>query len=122
VAQDAWLIETRPLRGGLLLVVASPREWGEAALRIFLWSLLLSAPVCVVVAVLIGRLVGRRATRPLLDFRDRIRAARPFDPLPPAAPSEVLEVAELEASFRRSEEHTSELQSRSDLVCRLLLE
>src|SRR2546428_5788395 len=24
--------------------------------------------------------------------------------------------------FRRSEEHTSELQSRSDLVCRLLLE
>src|SRR2546428_7367492 len=26
------------------------------------------------------------------------------------------------AAFRRSEEHTSELQSRSDLVCRLLLE
>src|SRR2546421_7210236 len=26
------------------------------------------------------------------------------------------------ASFGRSEEHTSELQSRSDLVCRLLLE
>src|SRR5206468_8311144 len=25
-------------------------------------------------------------------------------------------------TFRRSEEHTSELQSRSDLVCRLLLE
>src|SRR5206468_12246263 len=28
----------------------------------------------------------------------------------------------LPASFWRSEEHTSELQSRSDLVCRLLLE
>src|SRR3982750_4990046 len=28
----------------------------------------------------------------------------------------------LDASSRRSEEHTSELQSRSDLVCRLLLE
>src|SRR2546428_9368103 len=27
-----------------------------------------------------------------------------------------------EESVRRSEEHTSELQSRSDLVCRLLLE
>src|SRR5690349_22463379 len=26
------------------------------------------------------------------------------------------------AAFRRSEEHTSELQSRRDLVCRLLLE
>src|SRR2546428_3462665 len=29
---------------------------------------------------------------------------------------------EWHAVFRRSEEHTSELQSRSDLVCRLLLE
>src|SRR2546428_12903941 len=29
---------------------------------------------------------------------------------------------ELISSWRRSEEHTSELQSRSDLVCRLLLE
>src|SRR3982751_7149301 len=28
----------------------------------------------------------------------------------------------LRSRFRRSEEHTSELQSRSDLVCRLLLE
>src|SRR5256712_4951999 len=112
VAQDAWLIETRPLRGGLLLVVASPREWGEAALRSFLWSLLLAAPVCVVVAVLIGRLVGLRATRPLLDFRDRIRAARPFEPLPPAAPSEVLEVVELEASFRRLWDRLQETVSR----------
>ncbi|HYS78341.1 MAG TPA: HAMP domain-containing sensor histidine kinase [Candidatus Dormibacteraeota bacterium] len=110
--QDAWLIETRPLRGGLLLVVASPRQWGEEALRIFGWSLLLSAPVCVVVAVLIGRLVGRRVTRPLLDFRDRIGAARPFDPLPPAAPPEVLEVAELEASFRRLWERLQETVSR----------
>src|SRR2546428_5669843 len=30
--------------------------------------------------------------------------------------------AQAEATERRSEEHTSELQSRSDLVCRLLLE
>src|SRR2546428_8289673 len=30
--------------------------------------------------------------------------------------------AELRLRDRRSEEHTSELQSRSDLVCRLLLE
>src|SRR2546421_1307877 len=29
---------------------------------------------------------------------------------------------ELTADWQRSEEHTSELQSRSDLVCRLLLE
>src|SRR5688572_31544607 len=30
--------------------------------------------------------------------------------------------AQLTAVFRRSEEHTSELQSQSNLVCRLLLE
>src|SRR5256886_7284127 len=30
--------------------------------------------------------------------------------------------AEIEAAFKRSEEHTSELQSQSNLVCRLLLE
>src|SRR2546421_6187552 len=30
--------------------------------------------------------------------------------------------ANQEAAYARSEEHTSELQSRSDLVCRLLLE
>src|SRR5947207_11528748 len=34
----------------------------------------------------------------------------------------VLLVLTLAASFARSEEHTSELQSHSDLVCRLLLE
>src|SRR5206468_6972157 len=33
-----------------------------------------------------------------------------------------LETHAIEAAERRSEEHTSELQSRSDLVCRLLLE
>src|SRR5206468_10263846 len=31
-------------------------------------------------------------------------------------------VADLELGLERSEEHTSELHSRSDLVCRLLLE
>src|SRR2546428_5815300 len=31
-------------------------------------------------------------------------------------------ISRLHSAFTRSEEHTSELQSRSDLVCRLLLE
>src|SRR5438034_2086895 len=35
---------------------------------------------------------------------------------------EQLELFQLLAQRRRSEEHTSELQSHSDLVCRLLLE
>src|SRR2546428_6169489 len=34
----------------------------------------------------------------------------------------LLTAKEVFAEMRRSEEHTSELQSRSDLVCRLLLE
>jgi signal transduction histidine kinase len=98
---DAWLFETRPLRGGLLLLVASPRERGTAALHIFLWSLVLSAPVCIALAVFIGRLVGRRTTQPLLDFRDRVRAARPLDALPPSRALETMtEVQELERSFQ----------------------
>src|SRR2546428_7041398 len=47
--------------------------------------------------------------------------------LPALTPSRLAVAATLGASWRsafirRSEEHTSELQSRSDLVCRLLLE
>src|SRR5438034_5908979 len=34
----------------------------------------------------------------------------------------MLESASISCAHRRSEEHTSELQSHSDLVCRLLLE
>ena len=99
VRQD-WLIETRPLSGGLMLLVASPRARGEEALRIFGWSLLFSTPVCLALAIGIGRLVGRRVTRPILQFKDRIVALRPLGEMPVAAPSEVLEIAELESSFR----------------------
>src|SRR5206468_8860395 len=37
-------------------------------------------------------------------------------------PRVVLRPEQVQAAVGRSEEHTSELQSRSDLVCRLLLE
>src|SRR5438067_2738510 len=39
-----------------------------------------------------------------------------------ASVSQALQPASVSAATRRSEEHTSELQSRFDLVCRLLLE
>src|SRR5438034_8409700 len=39
-----------------------------------------------------------------------------------AAPRRRLQPGRLASGWRRSEEHTSELQSHSDLVCRLLLE
>src|SRR2546428_7688120 len=38
------------------------------------------------------------------------------------APEQIVGLAADRLEQRRSEEHTSELQSRSDLVCRLLLE
>jgi signal transduction histidine kinase len=98
-APDGWLVETRPLADGLAILVAAPRERVSEVLRVFARSLLLSAPVCVVLAVLTGLLVGRRATRPLVDFRNRIAAARPFETLPQAPSPGVLEVAELESSF-----------------------
>lgn len=96
----AWLVETRSLPDGLRLVVASPRERGREAARLFTWALVLSAPVSLGLAALIGRFVGRRATRPLVDFKDRMAAARPFEALPSAGPAEsTTEVRDLERSF-----------------------
>src|SRR5204863_6948439 len=59
------------------------------------------------------------------------RAPEPIGPTQPPTPPPRAERAEAPPPvrtetpadwFRRSEEHTSELQSRRDLVCRLLLE
>src|SRR2546428_7348325 len=47
-------------------------------------------------------------------------AAHAVSPAPPRGTFS--HVRNLRTDTRRSEEHTSELQSRSDLVCRLLLE
>src|SRR2546428_4803518 len=66
---------------------------------------------------------GRGSARRLLDSRGRARArlrdllSRPGVVRRARAPG-----LGHERAVRRSEEHTSELQSRSDLVCRLLLE
>src|SRR5206468_4559360 len=55
---------------------------------------------------LMQRLVHRRRDRILIEFHEE----------------EINEYAIPPSMDQRSEEHTSELQSRSDLVCRLLLE
>src|SRR2546421_4359584 len=65
-------------------------------------------------------------------FRSQIKkdGSFPYPPLPHpkhATGGQVFPQAQIEMfprlqRFDRSEEHTSELQSRSDLVCRLLLE
>src|SRR2546430_7827534 len=42
--------------------------------------------------------------------------------MPEVAPHQLITLEEMERRYLRSEEHTSELQSQSNLVCRLLLE
>src|SRR5206468_5103914 len=48
------------------------------------------------------------------------RVILPYGDLP--VPAKVIQAKGFKVDKKRSEEHTSELQSRSDLVCRLLLE
>src|SRR5688572_32756427 len=55
------------------------------------------------------------------DSQKRDRSRYDFDPMPATAPVEGAFGHTPEVS-ERSEEHTSELQSQSNLVCRLLLE
>lgn len=97
---SGWIVAEQRLAGALQVLVAARTREAEA-LRVFGWSLLLATPLCLGVALAIGRVVGRRATRPLVEFKARIATARPFAPLPaagiPGAPSEV---RELEDAFR----------------------
>ena len=98
---EAWLIQTRTAANGLNVMVASPRERGRAALRIFGLSLVLSAPVCLALAAWVGRVVGRRAAAPLIDFKRRVGQAQPFQDWPEAKGIEpAQEIVELEAAFR----------------------
>src|SRR5207249_9066747 len=72
---------------------------------------------------------------PILVLRAELHAAQPLGALPEVAAGHdrsqgiavlglqrLARVAPGQKAVRRSEEHTSELQSRFDLVCRLLLE
>src|SRR5438874_3346951 len=61
------------------------------------------------------RSIPRRAVQPCVTRQQRLRL------ILSAAHQEQLRIRQLQAA-ERSEEHTSELQSRRDLVCRLLLE
>jgi signal transduction histidine kinase len=96
---SGWLVADRAMEDDLHLLVATPTR-GSEAVRVLGWSLLLATPLCLGVALLIGRLVGRRTTRPLVAFKRRIAEARPFEPLPeveiPGAP---YEVRDLDAAF-----------------------
>src|SRR3712207_8645815 len=75
-------------------------------------------------AVRVGRVRWvRRVHVPPADLEDLSRGCHRHDV--PIALAELLLIAahgEVDPARRRSEEHTSELQSRQYLVCRLLLE
>jgi len=96
-----WLIVTRPVSRDLVLLVAAPRSRGGEVVRVFAWSLLMAAPACIALALLVGRFVGRRATRPLSEFTARIGALRPLETLPALAKDDSpREVLELQSAFR----------------------
>src|SRR5688572_31760494 len=55
-------------------------------------------------------------------FRSSTVSAAPFTATPAESVTRPADVARGNSTSSRSEEHTSELQSQSNLVCRLLLE
>src|SRR5206468_9276116 len=73
------------------------------------------------VHVVVGTAGVARLSEPAKAARD---PTRPTAAAPPTSPRKLRRfMGELDGRvIERSEEHTSELQSRSDLVCRLLLE
>src|SRR2546430_12385142 len=74
----------------------------------------------------VARSGRRRATSfrsvPLKSFERSTGTERPMNPPPPIGRRLAKPAAPPAPPGRRSEEHTSELQSQSNLVCRLLLE
>ncbi len=81
-------------------MVASPRDRGERAGRIFGWSLLLATPLAILIAVFIGRRTAANVAGPLLAFRDRIVATTPLEAPVAGHPDDPLEVRELDLAFR----------------------
>src|SRR5438874_10661356 len=66
-------------------------------------------------------MIRRPPRSTLFPYTTLFRSVR-TRPRPGGVCSALPELGGWAASFHRSEEHTSELQSRRDLVCRLLLE
>ncbi len=96
----SWLAITIEVVDDVRLVVASPRDGGQRAGRIFGWSLLLATPLAFLIAVVIGRRTAARVAGPLLEFRDRIVATTPLEPPGPGKADDPLEVRDLDSAFR----------------------
>jgi len=114
------LIEARAFPDGTILLAGATDAAERQVVRVFAWSLLFSLPVSLLLAVAIGGVVGRRATRPLVDFTRRVKSLRDLDPqssewtqgrarLPAEEPAEV---AELDEAFHRLLERLSRTLAR----------
>lgn len=100
ITTPAWLAITVDVVDDVKLVVASPRDHGERAWRIFGWSLLLATPLAMLTAVLVGRRAARTVAGPLLAFRDRVVATTPVEPPSPGGLDDPREVREIDVAFR----------------------
>jgi two-component system OmpR family sensor kinase len=96
----AWLAITVDVVDDVKLVVASPRDHGERAWRIFGWSLLLATPLSMLMAVLVGQRAARTVAGPLLAFRDRVVTTTPAEAPSPGESDDPLEVREIDVAFR----------------------
>jgi len=98
---SGWLVSIQDLGDGARLMVAHPREHALRSLRMFGLSLLLSLPVCLMLALIMGRYGARRATRPLVEFTERIGQIRGLHQAQaPTLSDPPREVYEMETSFR----------------------
>ena len=100
ITTPSWLAITVRVVDDVKLVVASPRDRGERAWRIFGWSLLLATPLAILVALMIGRRAARTVAGPLVSFRDRVMATTPTQAPPPGKPDDPREVREIDSAFR----------------------
>src|SRR5206468_11693818 len=101
----------------LLLILSLFLFTATSTTQISTLSLHDALPIYAFLAAAGGALADQERAAALRDHPARVAGdRRPAAPLPRARRSRDA------PSSARSEEHTSELQSRSDLVCRLLLE
>lgn len=126
--REGWLLQAVDFRDGTTLLVGSPEQGERDALKVFAWSLFLSLPVCLILAAGVGWVVGRRATRPLIEFTKRVAAMRDLE-APGASDAgaitrlwtagrererraEPVEVADLDDAFHRLLERLSQTLRR----------